>query len=375
MYRRLEPIDPREAFEVVPREDSESTTSAAASQAALLLAARAGVVGESDRLLDDVHSEGYEEFGLPALGPLERSHRMRVEEATRPLGMSQRELQSESAARVQVEMATAVRSLYEHPQTETAAALFEAGMQSPHLLVRVAAAAGARETTRLRKRIRAILEEGVNSGDPTIAELAQSALGKIDRRAPDLQRLVTDPPPSQRRDHTSGTAVLTHGTWGADQNWYKPLGDFHAALTANRPDLHAHDQSFMWSGGYSHTARTRAVRELEQWIADQGLDTPDFFAHSHGATVAGLATRAGVEFGRLVLLAWPVRMQWGPVPSNVARLIDVRVRLDLVILIDGGAQRFPAGHPKLEEHRHGWFDHAAVHDPDYWDDHDLWSKL
>ena len=377
MYQRYEPIDPREAFEVVPQEDSESTQSAAASQAALLLAARAGVVCESEDLLDQIQTDSATApgFDLPALRPLERSRRMRVDDATRPLGMSRRELNQESPARVQAEMATTVRRLYDKPETETAAALFEAGMQSPHLLVRVAAAAGARETTRLRRKIRAILEAGVDSGDPTIAEVARVALGKIDRKAAHLRRFVTTPPPSRPRRRESNTAVITHGTWGADGAWYKPQGSFHAALAANRPDLHVHDQSFVWSGGYSHTARTQAAGELKQWIADQGLDRPDMFAHSHGGTVANFATSDGVEFDRLVLLAWPVRTQWGPDVARVGRLIDIRVKLDLVILIDGGGQRFPGGQPKLEEHRNGWFDHGSVHEVQYWDDHDLWAKL
>ena len=65
---------------------------------------------------------------------------------------------------------------------------------------------------------------------------------------------------------------------------------------------------------------------------DQGLQLPDFFAHSHGGTVANLATRAGAEFQRLVLLGWPVHTQWFPDFIQVTRIIDVRVRLDLVIM-------------------------------------------
>jgi pimeloyl-ACP methyl ester carboxylesterase len=227
----------------------------------------------------------------------------------------------------------------------------------------------------LRRQIRAILEEGIGSEDPTIAEVARTALGKIDNKAPHLRQFLTTPPPSRPRRRESNTAVITHGTWGADQTWYQPQGEFHAALGANRPDLDIHDQSFVWSGGYSHTARTRAADELKQWIGDQGLSRPDFFAHSHGGTVANFATRDGVEFDRLVLLAWPVRTQWGPDVARIDRLIDIRVKLDFVILIDGGGQRFPGGQPKLEEHRNGWFDHSAPHEEDYWDDHDLWSKL
>ncbi|HET9261306.1 MAG TPA: hypothetical protein VFP42_14385 [Acidimicrobiia bacterium] len=114
-----------------------------------------------------------------------------------------------------------------------------------------------------------------------------------------------------------------------------------------------------------------AARALKQWIGDQGLNIPDFFAHSHGGTVANLATREGVEFDKLVLLAWPVHDQWRPDFARVGRVHDIRVRYDLVILVDRGGQRF--NHPEVIEHRNGWFDHAAPHEPAYWDAHGLWD--
>ncbi len=114
---------------------------------------------------------------------------------------------------------------------------------------------------------------------------------------------------------------------------------------------------------------------MKQWISDQGLSVPDFFAHSHGGTVAHLATRKGLQFDRLVLMGWPVREKWHPDFSNVKRIIDVRVRLDLVILLDGGGQRFKTADFSIEEHRHGWFDHSSTHEPAYWDDHGLWDVV
>ncbi|HEX2405401.1 MAG TPA: hypothetical protein VHM29_11930, partial [Acidimicrobiia bacterium] len=156
-YESLEPIDPREAFGAAPGPEAEPSRSAIASQAALLLAARAGVLGQEDEI-EELEREAAEEpdFDLPELRALERTHRIPVAEATRPLGMSPAELQAESTPDVQDEMARQVNDLYQHPDFHEAAAMFEAGMQSPYLLVRVAAAAGARETTRLRPQIRQI---------------------------------------------------------------------------------------------------------------------------------------------------------------------------------------------------------------------------
>ena len=169
-YQSLEPIDPREAFGVTPGPEAVETRSTAASQAALLLAARAGVLGQEDEI-EELEREVADEpnFDLPELRPLERAHRIPVAEATRPLSMSQTELRTESAPAVQEQMARTVDDLYRSPSFEDAAALFEAGMQSPHPLVRVAAAAGARETTRLRPQIRLILEEGAVDEDPLVS--------------------------------------------------------------------------------------------------------------------------------------------------------------------------------------------------------------
>jgi hypothetical protein len=169
--------------------------------------------------------------------------------------------------------------------------------------------------------------------------------------------------------------VITHGTFAANGSWYRPGGDFYEALKKKRPTLDLHDRSFQWTGAYSDKARRADAELLQQWISDQGLGVPDFLAHSHGGTVAHLATKKGVQFDRLVLMGWPVHTKWYPDFSKVKRIIDIRVRLDLVVLLDGGAQRFRSKDFKIEEHRHGWFDHGSTHEPDYWDEHGLWDVI
>jgi pimeloyl-ACP methyl ester carboxylesterase len=133
--------------------------------------------------------------------------------------------------------------------------------------------------------------------------------------------------------------------------------------------------SFTWSGGYSHGARRADAQRLKQWISHQGLVRPDFFAHSHGGTVAHLASRDGAEFDRLVLMGLPVHGEWFPDFANINRIIDVRVRFDLVIMADRGGQRFRTNQFNIEEHRHGWFDHSSTHESAYWDNHGLWNDL
>ena len=140
-YHRYEPIDPRDAFTVTPRLDSESTQSAAASQAAMLLATRAGVLGNA------LQTDEVAGFALPKLSALRRTRHMKVSEAHEYLGVSAQELKQEAEPRLEREMTKATHDLYDNPSIKVAAALFEAAMLSPHPLVAVAGAAGARETT------------------------------------------------------------------------------------------------------------------------------------------------------------------------------------------------------------------------------------
>ena len=373
-YEPLEPIDPRDAFTVSPRLDSESSYSAAASQAAMLLALRCGVLGTYSAIEQFDTKGKREQFVLPNLKPLQRKRRMKLAEATKQLGVSTKELQQEKEPQLQDQMVKLVHKVYENPTIEATASLFEAAMYSQHPLVAVAAAAGARETTRLRHLSRTTLEKGARSKDTLTSKLAQAALSKIAPRDPLIKKCVIAQPKSRKRRRKSNTAVITHGTFASNKPWYQPGGDFYDALDAKRPDLHVHDPSFQWTGAYSHPARQADAILLNQWIGDQGLNTPDFFAHSHGGTVAHLATRQGAQFNRLVLMSWPGHRQWFPDFNQVSKIVDIRVRLDLVILIDGGSNKFRTKQP-IDRHKHGWFNHSATHDPDYWDKHELWTKI
>jgi len=368
-YRRYEPIDPREAFTVTARVDAEDTQSAAASQAAYLLAIRAGVLGDTPT------SEKIPEFPLPDMRKIRRSRHLKVRDACQYLGASEKELQQDGEPALEKELTKVARELYEKPTLEAAAALFEAAMMSPHPLVAVAGAAGARETTRLRRTIRKKLEAGYDCQDRLTSRLAEAAMSQIAPLEPVAKKRVIKQPKSKKRRRKSDTAVITHGTFAADSDWYRPGGDFYDALQANRPDLDVHDTSFKWTGAYSRKARKADAVLLQQWIADQGLGVPDFLAHSHGGTVAHLATKRGVQFDKLVLMGWPVHKRWYPDFTKVNRIIDIRVHLDLVILLDRGRQRFRSRKFDIEKHRHGWFDHSSTHESDYWDDHGLWGVI
>lgn len=375
MTHAMEPIDPREACAQQP-DPQDPDCSVAASQAALLLACRVGVLGVTDREQAELGQAARRgDFGLPDLPALQRERRLRLAEVRAVVDARGSASAAASTHEVQATMAEVAREVYRAPSPLAAGALFEVGLHSTHPLVRVAAAAGARETTRLRPELVALLRREADSSQSLVAAVARTALAQVRPSDPALLAHLVVPPAGGPRSRESQTAALTHGTWGAEGDWYQPGGDFHSALAANRPDLDVHDQSFTWSGGYTDLARRDAARELVTWCADQGLATPDLWAHSHGGTVGNLATGSGLALGRLVYLGWPVHRQWFPDPSRVGRVIDVRVNLDLVILVDRGGQRIRGAPFPVEEHVHGWFDHTSTHEVGYWDDHGLWSVV
>jgi hypothetical protein len=88
-----------------------------------------------------------------------------------------------------------------------------------------------------------------------------------------------------------------------------------------------------------------------------------------------LATNRGLQVEKLVLLSCPVHpAKYMPDFSRAPDVVSIRVRADLVILIDGGEQRFRD--PRIRENVLSiWFDHSATHEPDVWRDHDVPSKL
>ena len=268
--------------------------------------------------------------------------------------------------------------LVDEPEPVTAAALVEANLRSESRLVRTAAAVAALDTTGPRADVLAQLVAGATRGDALTRELGRIGVARVDPAHEVLRHLVGRPARLTGTDRPSHTAVLTHGTFAALTRWWRPTGDFYGYLDALVPPLKLHDPSFGWSGLYADGARQLAAQQLVDWIADQNLQRPDFFAHSHGGTVVNLATQRGLELDRLVLLSWPVHEQWFPDFTRVGRIIDVRVRLDLVILADRGQQTFtppPAHAAVVTSHVNGWFEHGETHQPDYWDRHQLPTAL
>ena len=363
-YRVEEPVRGPEAFE-------STTNEAVLSQAALLLSAGAAHLGRGPVFEED--QEQRSQFPLPDLRPLAEAPPTPVAQALSSLDLSLDDHEAGPIPEVAQESPRLARELYDDPTPERAATLVEACLHSDQPVVRVAAAATVLEITEPRGRVRQILIDGLESEDELTRDLSATSLAKVDPANEALRRLVDFEDEADPSEEPHQTAVVTHGTWAAHTTWWQQGGDFFSYLDALAPPLDLHSQSFRWSGAYDQARRITAAGRLVNWLEAQQLETPDLFAHSHGATVVHLATQAGLDLDRLVMLSWPVRQDSLPAFQRIGRVLSFRVRMDLVILVDGAGQRFD--HPQVDEHINGWFAHPDTHEPDYWDDHDLASLL
>jgi hypothetical protein len=261
----------------------------------------------------------------------------------------------------------AAKAFYRDTTHESAGALLEVALRHPNELVRVAAAVSYVPITTDPAPALAILEQGVRSRDALTHDVAATALGRFDPRNPALSPLL-EPRPRKSRARPSHTSLLVHGTWARTESWWQPPnGDFWTYYHAQvDPTLYAAGDRFEWSGDYSDGGRAMAGNDLHTWVDAHNLDGLDLIGHSHGGSVIMLANHAGTHVNRMILLSCPVHWpKYTPDFMRVGRVISIRVHLDLVILVDGGGQRF--NHPRIEEHVLPlWFKHSLSHDPATW---------
>ena len=155
--------------------------------------------------------------------------------------------------------------------------------------------------------------------------------------------------------------------------WSVPGAPMFRHLKSLRGDIYDKDDYFRWEGGYTDYAREVAIWNLTNWLDDRGLSGIDVVAHSHGANVVMGSTMQGATFGKTVLLNCPVHWhKYRPAQSRIGPdVVSVRIKFDLVILMDRGAQRFPTG--TIQEHvLPFWYTgHGAVTKVRTWRDESL----
>ena len=263
-------------------------------------------------------------------------------------------------------IASVAERFHAEPTHPRAAELLDASLDHPEELVRASAASSYLDLTADPRRPLGVLREALGSEDDLTRHVAATSLARFMPEDESLARLLLRGRPPEG-GVPSTTCILVHGTFAQDSEWWQPGGDFHDYFEAQvRTDLYSANDRFSWSGGYTDAARAAGGVELRDWVTVHQLNGLDVFAHSHGGSVAMLATHGGVDIGELVLLSCPVHIpKYLPRFAGVGRIVSIRVRLDLVILADRGGQRFDL--PEIEEHVLPiWFDHFASHERSVW---------
>lgn len=273
-------------------------------------------------------------------------------------------------------LADITERLYADPDPVIAAQLMEGALRHPDELVRVAAAASYFPISAEPQRLVRILRHAVESVDELTHLVAVTTLARVEPENAKLRKLTRSKPP-RRGGTPSHTSLIVHGTFAANDSWWAPGGEFHTYLKAQvRPDLYSANDRFGWSGGYSDSARAIAAGQLTNWVSARNLAGLDLFTHSHGGSVAMLATQAGLVVGELIMLSCPVHVpEYFPDFTKVTKkAVSIRVHLDLVILADFGGQRFHD--PRITEHLLPiWFDHSATHYPSVWQANNIPAML
>jgi hypothetical protein len=360
------------------------------SQAALLLLlgrqlrgddqamrARATAVGREGEV-EMIPPEDQAEFPVPRLHAT--GERIRVADVERGLArygrlLTRRAMVAPGTPQLQEALGDIAERLYATPDSFSAAQLMEGCLRHSDELARVAAAASYFELSTRPQRLIRILVRGTRSQDSLVRDVAATALGRL---APEHSRLrqMTKRAGARPGGEASHTAMLVHGTFARNHEWWQPGGSFHGYLKGTaRPDLYDAGDRFEWSGGYSDAARDIGAHDLREWVEQHSLNGLDLFGHSHGANVTVQATRFGLNAGNLILLSCPVHVhKYMPDFSHAASVVSIRVHLDLVILADRGGQLFL--HPQIQENVLPiWFDHGASHDPQVWQQHNVAALL
>ena len=265
-------------------------------------------------------------------------------------------------------------SLYKTRTADAAAELMEVCLFHPAPLVRAAAAAARLDLLTERWSSVAVLEQSAAQEDDAMArKVAKVALARAFRDAPvpmaDETRLPRQAAPLY--------SVIVHGTFAQNDSWWQPGEPLHSYLSANgSPNLYTGNSPFSWSGAYSATARRLGAARLADWAnTHSGGALAHVFAHSHGGSVAMVASQGGLgSIAKLVLLSCPVHQRYSPNFAVVADTVSVRVKLDLVILADGGRQRFRD--PRIRQIVLPiWFNHFASRDPAVWQTHNIAARI
>ncbi|HVF60324.1 MAG TPA: HEAT repeat domain-containing protein [Thermoanaerobaculia bacterium] len=270
-----------------------------------------------------------------------------------------------SDPRLAAELRALTAELLAEPERRAAALLAVHSLQHPDPLVRVAAATATAEVVKHGEELAVQhLRSNVRERDPLVRLVAATRLARLAPRDPFLKQLAAASPRPSGSDPIL-TSTIVHGASADPGDWRQPQENLHGHLLGDvAPDLYAGDQFLDWTGAWTNSAWRKDAKVLAAWAEAHKSPGLTLVAHGHGANLAMLATRRGLEIGRLVLLSCPVHWtKYQPKPGSIKSALSIRTRLDLGILAGAGGQRFPRGSGISEYILPVWFN-SVSHDPE-----------
>jgi hypothetical protein len=230
-----------------------------------------------------------------------------------------------------------------------AARLVANACKSEDELIRVCALGSAveffgRETLDLAGHIAWFLR---NAREPQTLELLAVLLGRYNPVASGARPVQ----PGLRPGATTQGLIAVHGTvlpfsQSNRPEWsVPPNGSLFSHVQSFRSDIYGASDYFRWEGGYTDYAREVAIMNLRDWLMARGMNGTDVVAHSHGCNVVMGSTALGANYTKIVLLSCPVHWTKYSLPASMitSDVISIRTKVDFVILMDRGGQRFPSG--------------------------------
>ncbi|RBP62927.1 hypothetical protein DFO66_11231 [Brevibacterium sanguinis] len=224
----------------------------------------------------------------------------------------------------------------------------------------------------IRGLARQRVSQGQASADPIVREFAMAPF----LYQPTVPTTSGDEAGTRRvsavtRGPGSGAmSTMVHGTWGWKDAWWYPGGDFHTYVKEEvRPDLYDGGQEFSWSGALSAEQRViggqRFLRWTESASGGNGLHT--LFAFSYGSELVARAVNAGAAIDEVVFLSAPVHPPLTQMLGKVDRVVDIRLKFDLVLALARAAQRLPSAPNVTVKHiDEPYWSHNVTHDPALW---------
>ncbi|MCA4995232.1 alpha/beta hydrolase [Tsukamurella tyrosinosolvens] len=211
------------------------------------------------------------------------------------------------------------------------------------------------------------LENATQSPDDVARELATAALYLPDDR--NLSHAQTGHFTPQTSPGALVVSTMIHGTFGWKGDWWRPKGNFHRYILQNhRPNLFSRGARYSWSGAYSENQREIAASDFMEWskdVAPHGIQT--VFGHSYGGEVASRAAVTGASMHEMVLLSTPVTKHVIAAADTGIPIVDVRLRLDPILLLARTHQRIPSRPNVTEVLLKRWqLSHGATHDEQVW---------